>query len=356
MSIDPWHFPRFILAKQILDMFESGLSSALIFFAPRRMGKTEFLLKDIMPLADRRNWRIFYFSFLDVESKAKEKFTLALKSFVEKKSTKRLFRHVSKISGEAVGVKGALEFNHHHLNEDMKEFLEKLSDNGKTILLLDEVQILANRKENANFVAALRTALDIHKDSIKVIFTGSSQDGLRRMFSKANAPFFHFGQNLLLPLLDKNFTDHLAKIYKKVTKRTLDQAVLWNSFQEMQQVPQLIRAVVERLALNPTISLEEAKEQILSEITLDRTFSENWENCSVLERLLLIEISHEKNALFSKNTRDLLAKKMGIPDLSVPSAQSAIRVLQRKGLIGQQVDRGIYCIEDPNFKHWLLQQ
>ena len=53
------------LAKQILGMFETGLASSLTFFAPRRMGKTEFLRKDITPLAEQFGWHIFYFSFLD---------------------------------------------------------------------------------------------------------------------------------------------------------------------------------------------------------------------------------------------------------------------------------------------------
>ena len=34
----------------------------------------------------------------------------------------------------------------------------------------------------------LRTALDMYKDNIKVIFTGSSRDGLRKMFSQADTP------------------------------------------------------------------------------------------------------------------------------------------------------------------------
>ena len=64
ISHDPWHFPRTELTKQILGMFETGLASSLTFFAPRRMGKTEFLRKDITPLAEQLGWRVFYFSFL----------------------------------------------------------------------------------------------------------------------------------------------------------------------------------------------------------------------------------------------------------------------------------------------------
>jgi len=39
--IDLWHFPCTELEQQVLALFVSGLSNALVFFAPRRMGKTE---------------------------------------------------------------------------------------------------------------------------------------------------------------------------------------------------------------------------------------------------------------------------------------------------------------------------
>ncbi len=83
MSKDLWHFSRAELAQQVLGMFEAGLSSALVFFAPRRMGKTEFLRKDILPLAEKKGWKTFYFSFLDIGERVQEEFTGALGNFAE---------------------------------------------------------------------------------------------------------------------------------------------------------------------------------------------------------------------------------------------------------------------------------
>ena len=83
MSKDLWHFPRTMLAQQVLGMFDTGLSSALVFFAPRRMGKTEFLRKDVRPLAEKNNWTTFYFSFLDIGEHVQQEFTHALAQFAE---------------------------------------------------------------------------------------------------------------------------------------------------------------------------------------------------------------------------------------------------------------------------------
>ncbi len=359
MSTDLWHYPRQELAEQVLGMFESGLSSALVFFAPRRMGKTEFLCKDIGPLAEKRKWKVFYFSFLDVGKNAGVEFTKALTNFAKSEGLLKtgLLHRVSTISGEAGtgGIKANVTLSKPaHPLKSMKEVIKQLCKQKKLLLLLDEVQALTQDPVNQNFTASLRTVLDANKGNVKVIFTGSSQEGLRRMFSQAKAPFFHFGQNLPFPELDRGFTDHLVHMFEKVTKRKLDRDVLWDAFQDMQRVPQLARALVERMALNPNFSLKESKEQLMLQIFSDRAFVEIWEICSGLERLLLEEISKGQSNPFSNETRERFAKLLGVADLPISGVQSSIRVLQRKGLIGRLPEQRGYYIDDPNFKNWII--
>ncbi len=173
------------------------------------------------------------------------------------------------------------------------------------------------------------------------------------MFSQASAPFFHFGQNLPFPDLGREFTDHLSNTFKKVTKRELDKNSLWEIFLKMDKVPQLARSLVERLALNPNLTILEAKEQLLSDIFNDRAFVEIWNSSSKLEQLLLKEIANGAEGIFSEKQRIIFAKNLGVPKLTVPSVQSSIRVLQRKNLIGKLPERSGYYIDDPNFNSWL---
>jgi hypothetical protein len=358
---DIWHYARTDLAKQILGLFESGLASALVFFAPRRMGKTEFLRKDIQPLAEAQGWKVFYFSFLDAESNAQEEFTQALIKFAENvgiaQKVLKALKQVKSITGEAAGFKASIELNHsRETTQTLKEVLSHLAEKNNILLLMDEIQVLAKSEKNASFVAALRTTLDTNKDSLKVIFTGSSREGLRKMFSQAKAPFFHFGQNLPFPELDREFIDHLCHVFKQVTQRTLNSDQLWKVFESMEKVPQLIRSLVERLALQPNLSIEDAQKKLMADIFGDRTFAEKWEECSSLEKLLITDIAEEnKQGLFSEHYRSTLAKTLGIPKLSVAMVQSAIRSLERRLIIGKQGERQGYFIEDPNFKRWLLQ-
>lgn len=353
MQNNPWHYSRLALAEQVLNMFATGLSSSLVFFAPRRMGKTEFLLKDIKPLAEKSGWLTCYFSFLDVGNNANMEFCNALNNLTKQK---KALSRIKKISGELIGIKAGIELHQPTAaSSNIKTIIAELAQNNKILLLMDEIQILAKNKKHNNFIAQLRTALDIHKDQVKVIFTGSSREDLRRMFSQANAPFFHFGQNLPFPELDENFTVHLTNVFNKIINRKIKQHELWDAFNDLGKVPQLIRTLVEKLALSPNLTIKSAKEQLLAELYDDRAFVETWDTGSALEQLLMKEISLDKTKFFTKDNRKRFARSLGISKLPVTSVQSTLRTLLRKQIIGRIHDRGGYYLEDPNFKNWLLQ-
>lgn len=354
-----WHYPRTDLAKQIIGIFDTGLANSLVFFAPRRMGKTEFLCKDIQPLAQKLGWQTFYFSFLDAGAQIKEEFRGDICRFAEEVGAipaKKLSRRINKVGREVLGIRADIELRDPQQSDlKIKEIIKQLAKKGKTLLLMDEVQVLANDRTNEQFIAALRTALDINKDAVKVIFTGSSQEGLRQMFSQAKAPFFHFGQNLPFPELGQDFTDHLVKAFEKATRRTLNGEQLWQVFIEMGKVPQLIRSLVERLALNPDLSMDAAKKQLLTQVYDDREFVNIWRGCSTLEQLVLLEVSKDGTSLFAAETRAQLAKTLGIDALAATTVQTTVKTLQRKMLIGRLEERGCYYIADPNFKNWLTE-
>ncbi len=356
---DLWHYARTILATQIIAMFDSGLSSSFIFFAPRRMGKTEFLRKDIQPLAETNGWNVFYFSFLDAADNPTVKFKRALEQYLNSHGLmgriKNAARKIAKVSAGVSKLSAGVEFNKSEPIElvDIKELLGALAKSKKTLLLMDEVQALALHNKNDVFIASFRTALDMYKDHLKVIFTGSSQAGLRKMFSQAKAPFFHFGQNLTFPDLDRGFTDHLSKVFKTVTTRELSAQGLWDAFTAMNKVPLLARSLVERMALNPNLTIDQAKDELNTEIFDNREFKGQWESLSIIEQTILQEIVIETEHLFSADSRRCLALKLNLPDMPVPMLQASIKKLLRKGIIGKAEDRGGYFVDDPNFKNWL---
>jgi hypothetical protein len=55
-----WHFARPELAEHHLQAFNLGLISATALHARRRMGKTEFLTKDLTPAAEKKGYTVGY--------------------------------------------------------------------------------------------------------------------------------------------------------------------------------------------------------------------------------------------------------------------------------------------------------
>ena len=364
MTADLWHYPRRALAESVLAMFTSGLSSALIFFAPRRMGKTEFLLKDIEPLAREQGWRVFYFSFLDAGEAPDQAFMMALADHAQQQGLpnklRRLLPQRLKVGAGAVGASASFEIdNHNPQQQTLRSLFAVLAeDKPNWLLLLDEVQTLAQQESNQRFIAALRTGLDMHKDCVKVMFTGSSREGLRQMFSQSAAPFFHFGQNLDFPAMGREFTDHLADVFLQVTSRQLDKEALWQGFEQLQFVPQHIRAVVERLALNPNLSIEQALANYAETLVDQSDYRQAWVGCQPLEQALLLIIAEKKkSSLYSNETREQLAQQSGQTTIiSVSAVQNALRRLQKNTLIAKTSERGGYDIDDPSFLAWLREE
>src|SRR6185312_14010498 len=62
---DPWHFARPLLAQKYLKTFRVGLLSAQALFAPRRMGKSEFLEQDLIPAARKTGLLTAYLNLWD---------------------------------------------------------------------------------------------------------------------------------------------------------------------------------------------------------------------------------------------------------------------------------------------------
>lgn len=174
------------------------------------------------------------------------------------------------------------------------------------------------------------------------------------MFSSSTAPFFHYGQNLNFPDLDKGFTDHLAGVFYHTTKRDLDNDELWQAFDEMNKVPQMIRALIEKLALNPSLDIATAKDELLSDIGASHSYLASYHALTALQQHLLTHIATGQGELYSTATKEQLSEKLGV-EIGTPAIQSAIRSLSNKGLLFK-LDNGVYEIDDPFFKDWLLSQ
>ncbi|WP_165087546.1 ATP-binding protein [Neisseria yangbaofengii] len=353
---DPLYFPRTALAQTLIDSLQSGITHAFTLFAPRRMGKTQFLIKDIIPKAEAAGFNVFYFSFMEGSGKD---FHQTLFSFAQNVQTARKAKtFISDITKlEILGV--SIEREKQSQDEILPLFSQIIGaiaqNRQPTLLLLDEVQELARQKDNDGLIRSLRTGLDIHQNKVKAIFTGSSTNGLRAMFNDNKAPFFHFSHVLNFPTLEREFTDFLAGVYQQRTGRELDTAELYAAFERLNKIPLYMRAMLQDMIINPDLQIEQALAARLEQMHENADYRQQWHEMSALDRLILETIANGGGALYSNETRQALTAKLGTGEpLKTSTVQSRIRRLTQQEII-TSYGGGNFTISSPMFKKWIIE-
>jgi hypothetical protein len=201
-----WHFPRVDFANQVFGLLMDSPTSAISLFGPRRTGKTEFLKDDLAPLADGKKHRVVYVSMWQTVEAPIASLLYAFDSALRggrlgdrMATAARDLAPKFKLSVPGTGaamevdvasLRGKPQDEHLLL---LDQYCERLAnDKRPTLLLFDEFQELARGDNTAPVIAALRTSLDARRRGLVSVFTGSSQDGLRKVFSAKDAPFYRF--------------------------------------------------------------------------------------------------------------------------------------------------------------------
>ena len=369
VNVISWHYPRAELANGYLETLQAGLISSMVLFAPRRKGKTEFVLEDLLPAAEAAGYRTVYCSMWQNRSDPLASLLLALtnaakpKSFSEKLQDK-IFRPIKKTSLEVSAgplgkVRAEAEFNARAVNSQAA--LQSLPDlvdavvaasRGKVLIALDEIQHLA-KPEFQELVAALRTTLDVRKKSVKTVFTGSSRNRLQMMFSQIKAPLFQFSQSTDFPDLDERFVAFIMDSFKQATRREVPLAQANAAFAALSNTPGLFHDAVERLMKIGGTDIMAIAQQVLAESRDASGYVQRLMELRPLDREDMRAVI-ARLPLYTDETRRKLALAVGIggEPLTTRQVQIAVERLVTEQII-YQAGRGVYEIEDDQLAEWL---
>ncbi|AUI65481.1 MULTISPECIES: ATP-binding protein [Glaesserella] len=358
-TVDALYFPRTELATRLLSSLDIGITHAFTLFAPRRMGKTQFLLNDIKPMAEQMGFHVFYFSFMEQHNYTMQTFTHELVAFLDKisKGSSKLLDKLKQVSGiDLFGVGIELAQKSETPLITVSTIISEIAQRSDKpiLMLLDEVQELARIKGANGFIRSLRTGLDINQNKVKVIFTGSSTNGLRAMFNDNKAPFFHFAHPLDFPNLTKAFTDFLADIYYQRTQKQIDKDIFFALFKQVNFTPLYLRAITQDMIVNPDLSLSAAAQYRLAQFDEQSDNYAVWQTLSELEHLLLKYIAGGNLSVYSKAFRTMLAEQLGVNDISASTIQGKLRKLEKHELITRNLDNHVE-INNPHFKTWIIE-
>ena len=357
-----WHYARTDLAEQFLDRLNLGATTALTLFAPRRMGKTEFLQQDLLPMAVEQDYLTVYVNFWDRMSDPVDSMILGLQKaasqakFSQKaKGVFSRFRSagidtpVGGVSLELTGAEPAKKL------DAVQEMFDALVADGRRVLLaLDEVQHLATHKAFEPLVYALRGMIDSNRDRVRVIYTGSSRSGLQKLFKKRNAPLFSSSQQIDLPEFGRGYLEHMAAAFHERTKRTLDLNECQAAFKMLKKVPFDYRQVIDQLMINGGTDIRAAASAYLEANNQDETYLATWTDMKSVDRAVMQwVISGSPQGMYSQEARTFIAESLGMDDIAIPQIQNAVNRLKKKGHLAP-IEQGRYEAEDPYFSDWIV--
>lgn len=345
MTKSLWHYPRSEFAEQVLAPLATGPLQAISLFGPRRTGKTQFLLQDLAPLAEARGHRVVYASLWQTIDSPLGillyEFDLALRegSFLSRlksaagdiapKFKLKAPFGAGEVEIDLAGMKGKTPESHLLL---LDQYCERLAGDDKPALLLfDEFQEITRSKNAEPLIAALRTSLDKRKNGLSAVFTGSSQDGLRRMFSTRQAPFFRFAQPVDLPPLGEDFVDHQLRAFAASSKAKVTRAAALDVFESFDRNPLFFQRWLMTMALQPGLPSTEAIASVRAAIAEEFGFAAKWVDLSATQRLTARMLADGVRQLYGREGGDYIAALTDVPAPSASAIQAALSRLSRLG-------------------------
>lgn len=364
--MDVWYFSRLELAGRYLKVFDAGITSNLAIIAPRRKGKTVFVLNDIAVLAKKKGYIPVYASLWQNINSPQDALISALKETIEAVDKKTPFSRLinakikkASLSNDLIG-KVELEFADNPqravgkelvLLDELLLILEKKAKNKTILLLIDEVQHLATSDEFSGLIHALRTMLDKRLGKVKAIFTGSSRHYMNLLFNESQSPFYDFVEIAPFSDLGEDFIRFLSENLMKRHGLKVTEKSLMSAFNAIDQSPYwMMKIIAHMITFERSISdsLNYVSQLIEAAEGLDLVVKK----LKPIDKLVFLVLAggdspFSKEAL-SKVDKETLVR--GIPS----NVQRSLKRLIELNLV-TQLEKGEYKIEKPGLKRYLIE-
>lgn len=370
--VDNIAFNRSELAKAYCDSFEGkgvmNATSGLFLAGPRRVGKSTFLLEDLIPEGQNRGWLTIYVDlWSDKMTDPSLLIIEAIKSAIASRKSK-LSKIAKRVKLQKISLLKTIELDFSkpglpknitisHLLSDLLQLCEK-----PILLVIDEAQHALTSELGLNAMFSIKSARDQINSSFKapelmLVLTGSNRDKLAQLVIKKEQPFF--GSEISsFPLLGKNFTDFLTrKINQALAQNNqFDEEAVWEAFQLTGHKPEILLQIMARCALNNNAgSLSDLLKHdvFIWHTQICDEFESDFNALTSLQKAVLTLLVKQKQncSPFSDESIRYYKKVTNHSKLTVSSVQTAIQSLRDRGLIWQS-SRGNYALEDESFAKW----
>ncbi len=344
------------LAQAYLSLLKAQPGRPIAMFAERRVGKTFFLDHDLAPMARQSKLLPVYADLWLQKSAPLEAINHALEEALDDltvpagRAGKLARTPIRKLSVLGASLDLGDAPTRRALPQAAGLRLDALVTRvaavaGQPVLLmLDEIQALADVPAGEQAIASLRAVLHKRREVLRAVFTGSSQEALARMVATAGAPMYQFAQLLDFPPLGDEFLQALAQHFGRVhggKKPALTE--LRRLFERIGHKPALMKDIVKAMSAEGVIDVDVAVRRLLHD---DRQIA-GWRallhSLDAMERALLMAIAQGR-APMGRETLDTLAAASHAP-VTIAKVRSAMLRLRRAGVLSKP-GGGAALIED----------
>jgi hypothetical protein len=362
---DTWHFARPVLANSYLSMFDIGLTSARGLFARRRMGKTQFLNHDLLPAAKEKSYLTAYANLWSNKNEPGQALIAALHSSMVphgiRKAMQSINRPIKKLkgAGKLAGIGEAsfeadLDSKKSIPMTQLQQVLVDFDKQKKRLLLVvDEAQVLA-QEEHSAFAHALRSALDIRKDRIKIIFAGSAETTLRGMFGRPSEPFYNWAVLEPFPLLGDAFVEGMVAKANHITKYPLTVEQGKGAFKELNDTPEFFRSFLDAYLSDPLNGAQQALIRVKEQHLGNEKYDLQWQALLPADKALLKLLANGVVDLHSEASLVAIGRNLGLEGkVTKNSPLNSLRRLTARNVV-TKIEHGRYQYEDPGFAQWVI--
>ena len=357
-TFDDLHVSRPALAQAYLGLLHGQPGRPLALFAPRRIGKTWFLQHDLTPAAAKAGLLTVYADLWLHRGTPLDAINHALEEALDDANIPG--GAIGKIAQTPVKAIAGVQFGDAPQRRTLPEQAELRFDalitrlarrTGQRILLmLDEIQALAESASGNSVIATLRAVLSNRAQEVCAVFTGSSQAALSQMMSTIGAPMYQFAQLLDFPVLDDAYLRLLAKHFQNVHPgKTLDLDALRQAFQTIGHKPALMKDIVKAMSAEGNVDVVMGLRQFTHDDRQIAGWQANFEAQPVLEQALLVALAHQLPPL-ARDTVTRLTRASGAT-VTISKIRAALERLRKAGILTRRTDG--YHIEDSLFADYL---
>lgn len=357
-TFDDLHINRPALAEGYLAMLNGQPGRPIALFAPRRIGKTYFLKNDLTPIAIRSGFLTVYADLWLNRGSPLDAINYALEEALDDIHVPS--GAVGKIAKTPIKSIGGIQFGDEPQRRALPDKPELRFDalitrlakiSGKRILLmLDEIQALAESSNDTSVIATIRAVLSNRQTEVYAVFTGSSQGALSLMMSTVGAPMYQFAQLLDFPYLDDEYLKLLINHFQRIhPKKTIDLKDVRKAFQYIGYKPALIKDILKEMSAEGIVDINLALQKFMLDEKQVTGWQANFEAQPILEQNLLVVIAHGLPPM-AKNTLIMLTKLSG-ESPTISKVRVALERLKKAGILSKLA--GTYIIEDKLFSDYI---